>query len=191
MKKILQLVLALTVISALCAAVLALVNDVTRGPIAENAARRAQLAARQVLPPEVRRVETLRDPADADVTVYAGYAENGLAGYAVPGASEAGYGGRILLMVGLTPDRTVVGYEKLAANETPGLGAKLADDDFRRQFAGRPGLGLKVRKDGGEVDAITGATITSRAVCGAIADACRRLDRVVRAHSDTKKENAR
>ena len=63
------------------------------------------------------------------------------------------------------------------ANETPGLGAKLGDAAFANQFGGKDGQSLKVKKDGGEIDAITGATITSRAVCEAIADACARVDR--------------
>lgn len=181
MKKILHLVLSLTLISGVCAAVLAAVNAVTKDRIANLATLKANNAAKTVLPAGVQAVDVRQDPADANVAVFAGYsdaAKSTLAGYAVPGVSEAGYGGTIRLMVGLRPDRTVVSYQVLAANETPGLGAKLGDADFAKQFPGKPGASLKVKKDGGAIDAITGATITSRAVCGAIADACARLDRV-------------
>jgi len=181
MKKILQLVLSLTIISAVCAAVLAAVNAVTKDRIAGLAALKANNAAKAVLPDGVSAIDVREDPADAKVRIFAGYADAAkrtLAGYAVPGVSEAGYGGTIRLMVGLRPDRTVVSYQVLAANETPGLGAKLGDADFAKQFPGKDGAALKVKKDGGAIDAITGATITSRAVCGAIADACARLDRL-------------
>ena len=181
MKKILHLVLSLTVISAVCAAVLAAVNAVTKDRIAGLAALKANAAAKAVLPAGVQAIEVREDPADRATKVFAGYADAAkkvLAGYAVPGVSEAGYGGAIRLMVGLKPDRTVVSYQVLAANETPGLGAKLGDAEFAKQFPGRPGANLKVKKDGGAIDAITGATITSRAVCGAVADACARLDRL-------------
>ena len=180
MKKILQLVLALTAISAVCAAVLALVNDITKGRIASLVAAKTTRAAADVLP-GAQTFETRPDPADTNLTVTIGYADAAKArivGYAVPGISPSGYGGAIRLMVGLAPDRAVITYQVLAANETPGLGAKLGDAGFAKQFGGKSGTSLKVKKDGGQIDAITGATITSRAVCEAIADACARIDRV-------------
>ena len=79
-------------------------------------------------------------------------------------------------MVGLRADKTtVVCYKTLAAAETPGLGMKLNTPEFAGQFAGKDGSTLYVRKDGGEIDAITSATITSRAVCGAIVAATKKL----------------
>ncbi|MGN0846734.1 MAG: RnfABCDGE type electron transport complex subunit G [Kiritimatiellia bacterium] len=179
--KILSLVLPLTLIAGICAAVLAVVNAVTKGPIANIASLKANAAARAVLPAGTKAIDTRTDPADGAVRIFVGYADDDkrtIAGYAVPGVSGNGYGGDIRLMVGLTPARTVVSYQVLAANETPGLGAKLGDRTFSAQFEGRAATGLKVKKDGGEIDAITGATITSRAVCGAIADACARVDRL-------------
>jgi electron transport complex protein RnfG len=75
-------------------------------------------------------------------------------------------------MVGFEADRkTVVCYKKLAAAETPGLGMKLTTPEFSGQFSGKDGTSLSVKKDGGEIEAITAATITSRAVCRAIGDA--------------------
>ena len=79
-------------------------------------------------------------------------------------------------MVGFRADkRTVVCYKTLAASETPGLGMNLNTPEFSGQFAGKDGSSLSVRKDGGEIEAITSATITSRAVCRAIADAQKKL----------------
>ena len=181
MKKILQLVLALTVISAVCAAVLAFVNSKTKDRIASLTAEKTANAAKAVLPSDVKAVDVRPDPANPGLTVTIGYADSAkskVIGYAVPGASPKGYGGEIRLMVGLTAERKVISYQTLAANETPGLGAKLGDAAFVKQFGGKDGQSLKVKKDGGEIDAITGATITSRAVCEAIADACARVDRI-------------
>lgn len=179
--KTIKLILSLTLISAVCAALLAFVNSVTEGPIRNIAALKANRAARAVLPPGVKAIDTRTDPADKSLVIFLGYsddAKKNLVGYAVPGLSANGYGGDIRLTVGLTPDRKVVSYQVLAANETPGLGAKLGTPEFASQFAGQPAASLKVKKDGGTIDAITGATITSRAVCGAIADANARLDRL-------------
>ena len=99
--------------------------------------------------------------------------------YALAGKSR-GYGGDIVLMVGFLPDRTIITYQKLEASETPGLGSNLAASGFMRQFKGMSAAkDLAVRKDGGEVEAITSATITSRAVCGAINAARARLDKIL------------
>ena len=181
MKKIVQLVLALTVISAICAAVLALVNSKTKDRIASLTAEKTANAAKAVLPSDVKVTDIRPDPKNADLKVMFGYADAAktkILGYAVPGISPKGYGGEIRLMVGLTTERKVITYRVLAANETPGLGAKLGDMAFANQFGGKDGPSLKVKKDGGAIDAITGATITSRAVCDAIADACARVDRI-------------
>ena len=181
MKKIAQLVLSLTAIAAVCAAVLAIVNDITRERIASIATLKSNKAAKAVLPTGVNAIDQRKDPADDKAMIFVAYADAAktkLLGYAAPGVSASGYGGTIRLMVGLTAERKVVTYQVLAANETPGLGAKLGDAAFVTQFSGKAGKTLKVKKDGGDVDAITGATITSRAVCEAIANACARIDRL-------------
>ena len=79
-------------------------------------------------------------------------------------------------MVGFRADKkTVVAYKTLVATETPGLGMNLNTPEFSGQFAGKDGSSLKVKKDGGGIEAITSATITSRAVCRAIGSACAKL----------------
>ena len=148
MKKILGLVGSLTLISAICAGVLAYVNEITKDPIAATAEKARAAAKTAVL--------------------------CGEEGYAVEG--REGYGGDIVLMVGFKKDKkTVISYKVLQASETPGLGMKLSTPEFSSQFKGKDGSVLKVRKDGGEIEAITSATITSRAVCRAIADAQSKL----------------
>ena len=150
MKKILSLVASLTAICAVCAGVLAYVNEITKGPIAAAAEKAKEAARLAVL--------------------------CGEEGYAAEGRSGEGYGGDIVLMVGFKKDKkTVISYKVLQASETPGLGMKLSTPEFSSQFRGKDGSSLKVRKDGGEIEAITSATITSRAVCRAIADAQSKL----------------
>ena len=181
MKKIAQLVISLTAITAVCAGVLAVVDKITRERIATIATLKSNKAARDVLPAGVKVVEEKTDPQDQKTVVFVAYeddAKKSPVGYASPGVCDNGYGGTVRLMVGITADRKVVSYQVLSANETPGLGAKLGDDAFKTQFGGKAAESLAVKKDGGEIDAITGATITSRAVCAAIADACDRIARV-------------
>ena len=150
MKKILGLVLSLTIISGVCAGVLAYVDSITRDPIKSTA-------------------EKNREQAKAAVLC-------GQEGYTAEGTCKDGYGGDITLMVGFKTDKkTVISYKVLAASETPGLGMKLKTPEFADQFKGKDGTSLKVKKDGGEIEAITSATITSRAVCRAIADAQSKL----------------
>ena len=145
-----SLLASLTLISGVCAAVLAYVNSITAAPIAATA-------------------EKAREAAKAAVLC-------GEEGYTAEGRSGEGYGGDIVLMVGFKKDKkTVISYKVLQASETPGLGMKLKTPEFAGQFAGKDGSSLKVRKDGGEIEAITSATITSRAVCKAIADAQSKL----------------
>ena len=181
MKKILQLILSLTLISAVCAAVLAIVNNATKERIANLATLKANNAARAVLPASVKAIEPVKDPADASLTAFIGYADDAktqIAGYAVPGLTAKGYGGNIRLMVGLNPDRTVISYQVLAAAETPGLGSNLTTPAFISRFKDHPAASVKVTKDGGKIEALTSATITSRAVCDAVADAAQRIDRI-------------
>ena len=150
MKKMLGLLVSLTLISGACAAVLAYVNSITKDPISATA-------------------EKAREAAKAAVLC-------GEEGYAVEGRSGEGYGGDIVLMVGFKKDKkTVISYKVLQASETPGLGMKLKTPEFADQFSGKDGSALKVKKDGGDIEAITSATITSRAVCKAIADAQSKL----------------
>ena len=167
MKKSVGLVLSLTLISGICAGVLAYVNALTKGPIAATAAANEERAVKAVMPPGVESVK-----ASGDGVFVGTDASGAVAGYAAKGSDSGGYGGDITLMVGFRADgRTVVCYRTLAAAETPGLGMKLDTPAFAGQFAGRDGTSLAVKKDGGEIEAITSATITSRAVCRAVADA--------------------
>lgn len=81
-----------------------------------------------------------------------------------------GYGGKIGILVGLEVNRAVRGIRIISHQETPGLGAKITSLDFLDQFAGLSTDALAIRRDGGAVDAITGATISSRAVAEGVVE---------------------
>lgn len=177
MKKILWLVSSLTVIAAVCASTLAYINVITKAPIAEMKVKQASDAAKAVMPKGVVKV----DKASLDAQeFYIGKDETGkVLAYALKGSDNGGYGGLIELMIGFSPDGKIVTYKALQSSETPGLGTKLSSAEFSSQFSGKfASKPLKVTKDGGEIEAITSATITSRAVCRAISSAAGKLERI-------------
>jgi electron transport complex protein RnfG len=91
-------------------------------------------------------------------------------GTAIKTYSDAGFSERIRIMVGFDTNNKIINTWVVEQKETPGLGTKMKGPKFRDQFKGKdPGsFKIKVKKDGGEVDAITAATITSRAFCEAV-----------------------
>lgn len=104
--------------------------------------------------------------------IYPARKDGQLAGYAVETFTKSGFGGAITLMVGFTADGTIHGISVLSHTETPGLGDKIepSKSDFSAQFIGKnpAEFQLVVKKDGGQVDAITASTISSRAYCDAV-----------------------
>ncbi len=97
------------------------------------------------------------------------YEDENIAGYTFI-ATGRGYGGRINIFVGIDPDYSIRNIEILSHTETPGLGNKITEDPFIKQFEGLLVEDIALSRDGGKIDAITGATISSRAVTEAIQD---------------------
>ena len=159
---VLRLALTLLAITAVVAAALAGVNSITAPAIAELTAQKTQEAIEAVLPGGGEVVEDV--PAVALVSkVYA--SDTGYAVEVTPG----GFDNTITMMVGVDTEGKVLGISIISHTETAGLGAVAAagtpaGESFRGQFVGTSGS-VSVTKDGGEMDAITGATITSRAIC--------------------------
>jgi len=179
MKGISRLALALTLITAGAGLVLALVEQVTREPIAEQRRLETLKALRAVLPeldnePDRDTVSLVvgKDKKGREVsrTFYRGRLTGNLSGIAFAVDAMDGYSGRITIMVGIDPDGIVNGIEILNHAETPGLGAKITQPEFKQQFVGKglDGVDWRVKKDGGDFDQITGATISPRAVVGAV-----------------------
>ena len=154
---VLRLTLTLFLITTIVAGLLGLVNYVTADTIAEQIAQKAENAMRQVL--EADSYEPLDVPEDS--AVIAAY-RAGDRGYVVRVAPN-GFGGAIDMMVGVDVSGAVTGVAIVSQSETASLGANCTREDFRAQFTGKTGT-LSVSKDGGEIEALTGATVTSRAV---------------------------
>ena len=105
------------------------------------------------------------ETATDSIEVYPAYNNEEFVGAAVTGFSEKGFSGLVKIMVGFKPDGSIRNIAVLEQKETPGLGTKMKDESFLQQFRNKnPNtFNLMVKKDGGEVDALTGATISSRA----------------------------
>lgn len=161
---ILRLALTLLAITAVTAALLAGVNALTADRIAAIHAQKARDAVLSVLPDGENAVKLDNYP-DGTGMVRAVYAS--ASGYAIE-VAPTGFGGEIRMMVGISPKGTVLGVSIISHTETAGLGAvaganSVKGQTFRSQFNDTEGV-LAVTKDGGEIDALSGATITSRAV---------------------------
>ena len=161
---VLRLAGTLFLIAAVVAMVLAGVNAVTAPAIAELNAAKTQEAISAVLPGGFDNEIT--DFADASGIVSKIY--QGANGYAVE-VGPGGFDNTITMMVGIDNEGKVLGISVVSHTETAGLGAVAAEntskgEGFRAQFVGASGT-VSVSKDGGAVEAITGATITSRAIC--------------------------
>ena len=159
-KYILRLTLTLFLITAVVAGLLGLVNYLTEDRIDELTRQKAEAAMQEVFP--AGNYEEL--PAGADGITAAYRADD--AGYVVR-VSVNGFGGAIDMMVGVDNAGTVTGVSIISHGETASLGANCTREDFRAQFVGASDT-LAVSKDGGSIDALTGATVTSRAVVSGV-----------------------
>ncbi len=169
MKEVLRLILVLTGICLVCAALMGAVYVKTLGPIKDGAIRRRLEAAQRLLPPGSGLPEAV---GAGSVTGYVARSANGITGIVVEGRSDKGYNGDIVLMVGFADDGQMLDYAVVKHQETPGLGSNIDKPFFHARIAGKPATTRwQVTKDGGEIDAITAATISSRAVLEAIRDA--------------------
>ena len=163
-KFVLRLAGTLLAICMVVAAILAAVNSVTAPAIAALNEEKTQEAIEMVLPGGYDSlVENYTDTTGLVSKVYKG--TNGYALEVLPG----GFDNVITMMVGVDFEGNVLGISIVKHTETAGLGAVAAastqaGQDFRAQFKGVSGS-VSVTKDGGQIAAITGATITSRAVC--------------------------
>ena len=165
-KSILITALSLFLICAVAAGALAYVNSVTAPTIAANNAAAADKARSEVLP----AADGFDEKNASDGTVYyVGKSGDDAVGYVFT-TSAKGYGGDVEIMTGVDAEGKVTGVSILTINETPGLGMNAKKDDFRQQYVGKSGE-LAVNKDGGEIVAITSATVTSRAVTKAVNEA--------------------
>ena len=173
-----NMVLSLLGITLVASLAVGVIYRVTAGPIADAKTAKLTNAIAQVLPPFDNTpgdsVQTLNIDG-GEVKIYSGTKNGQPVGYAIESFSNNGFSGEVRLIVGFNPDGTIYRTEVLSQHETPGLGDKMerSKSDFAQQFDGKnpADFHLAVSKDGGDVDAITAATISSRAYTEAIARA--------------------
>ena len=153
------------------------VNMITEEPIALAKEAATKSALTEVLPAFESTEEQTLTIDELPITVYTARNGGEVAGYAVQTMTKQGFNGVVRLMVGFTPDGEVVNVNVLEQSETPGLGTKMADEgnvllgsiqgqklENKKLVGGK----LAVTKDGGDVDALTAATISSRAYVDAV-----------------------
>lgn len=173
MKQFIQLTGILVIVALAAGLLLAGVNRLTRKPI-EYTKKRIQLEAiKKVLP------ICDNDPAQDKIVIkhnkkdfifYRATKDGKYVGTAFQASSQKGYAGKINLMVGVNAKDQIQSIAILGHSETPGLGAKIEEDKFKGQFNEKKLTKTRwsVKKDGGDIDQITAATISSRAVVDAI-----------------------
>lgn len=194
-----NMLLVLTGISLFAAAALGSVYALTEAPIAASKTAGQQRAVEEVLPPHERLEgpETVEVEHAGTFEIYKAYdGDNRFTGAAVTSLSKKGFGGEIKIMVGFDEKGLIVDYSVLEQKETPGLGTKIADwfkpavqvrkslverlTGYAETSGGRkssiigknPAVdALTVAQDGGDIDAITAATISSRAFLEAVRNA--------------------
>lgn len=181
MKEMLRLGTFLMVVCVVASLGLALTNQQTAPLIAEQKRLAREAALKEVLPAAKSFEETTRQ--EGTINIY--YIGKDEAGSVVGAAFEVkpkGYGGEIAIMVGADVDGRVTGIKILEMVETPGLGAKAGDAAFTEQFRGKTAAQLWLTdKDDqkGEIDAITAATITSKAVAKGVREGVEAIENVL------------
>ncbi len=170
---LLNMFIAMFVICVVSGSILGLVYNATKDPIAAAETAKKTEAIKNVLPEFNELKETMVKSAmeDAEIPFYLAYdANNNFIGAAVETFTNKGFSGNISLMVGILANGTINNISVLQHAETPGLGSKMSESSFKDQFNNKntTSFNFNVKKDGGDVDAITAATISSRAFCDAV-----------------------
>jgi electron transport complex protein RnfG len=164
-----NMLLSLLFISMGMSAALGFVYSLTKEPI-EKANKMKEVQAITEVLPEFDNDPTLDIKSVDGLDYYTATKGGEVVGYAVKSYTDKGFSGHFTMMVGFKPDGAIHNITVLDHKETPGLGTKMKEPKFKDQFPGKnPGdFKLKVKKDGGPIDAITAATISSRAFCDGV-----------------------
>lgn len=151
------------------------IYQLTAEPIAQANAAAVTEALRQVLPAFEETSEQELTLDEMPITVYTALSADETVGYAVKSMTKNGFGGAITMMVGFDTTGKILNVNVLSQAETPGLGTKMAEPEnvLLKSVQGKnpAEMNLAVKKDGGDVDALTAATISSRAYVDAVARA--------------------
>ena len=179
-----NMTVCLLAICLVCSGLLAAVYALTAEPIAVAAAAKNEAAIKEVLPETAVKIEEERtvEFEGASYAYHLAYDELGnVVGCAI-NVAPVGFGGPIAIKVGFDVNGVIWNTKVLSQAETPGLGAKCVEPAFSDQFKGFDASAKKlaVKKDGGDVDAITASTITSRAYADGLALAVKVFDAIGR-----------
>lgn len=179
-------IVVLSTIAIIMGAALAVVNNVTKEPIAKTKQEAKEAASKKVFPTAAKVaasdaidysdfnevVHTIYPSVDIDELAFALDSSGNVLGYVVTATSSEGYGGDIQIIIGIDKKGTVQGLDFLTLNETVGFGLNAKEPEFINQFVGKNAFPLEYTKTGAasgkQVDAISGATITTSAVVDAV-----------------------
>ena len=170
-----NMVAVLFTITLIASAGVGAVNMITEEPIAAAKAQATTLAVSNVLPEFAENTVSEQEIDGLPINVYTAKLNDEIVGYAVESMTKNGFGGAIRMMVGFLPDGKIYNVNVLEQAETPGLGTKMCDEgnalisSIKDKDADE--IWFAVKKDGGELDALTAATISSRAYYDAVARA--------------------
>ncbi len=168
-----NMVITLFIVTLIASLSLGGIYNLTKGPIAVAKKKAQEAAIREVIPEfdELKTFSVAPDDGSDSLVFNQGFKAGELVGTAILSYSLKGYDPTpIKLMVGFLPGGVIDNTQVVQQKETPGLGTKLETPEFRNQFVNKnpKEFILKVKNDGGDIDAITAATISSRAFCEAV-----------------------
>ena len=178
------MVSTLFVITAISSASLGFMHQLTKEPKAAAERAKQNFAIMTVLPeydndPSADAYEIESYDGGEPLTCYPAYKNGELTGIAVKTWTMKGFSGLIRLMVGFDKSGNIINISVLEQKETPGLGTKIADAEFKDQYNDKnpSAINIAVKKDGGTIDAITAATISARAFSDAVDRAYKSLEK--------------
>lgn len=171
MKEMVRYGFTLALICTMASASLALVNSLTKPKIIAQEAKEEEASLFELLP-EASRFDPIK--SGNEIAYYKGYDKDSRFVGAVFKASQKGYSSVIQTMAAMAKDGKVLTIKVVSQNETPGLGARVNEPDFALRFAGRDVEGLI------QVQAITGATISSKAVIDSVAQKAKEIKELIK-----------
>ena len=176
-----NLLVTLLVVTIVSATILGYIYSLTKEPIALAKIEKSKKAIEKVVPEfDNNPVEEMYflEAGNEKFEAYPAKKQGILVGTAIRTVSNMGFSGEVWLMAGFLPDGSICDVSVLEHKETPGLGTKMEDESFKHQYRNQnpKTFNLKVKKDGGQVDGITAATISARAFSDAVQKAFNALE---------------
>ena len=168
-----NMVVVLFTITLVASAAVGGVYTITKEPIAQAKVAAVNAALQQVLPEYEATTSQTIEVNSLPIVAHTATVADKTVGYAIESLSKNGFGGAVRLMVGFDTEGTILNINVLEQKETPGLGTKMADEgnvlllSLKEKKASE--VNMTVKKDGGDIDALTAATISSRAYAEAVA----------------------